>query len=850
MECTRTTGFDFVPYFAHPLFDPLNLGFNIHSSPPSICCFPPSANKSLNQTPDRVTFQYRDFPLSDSEKQRLMEFEAIMRPIKSYNPDCSDDKEELALWIKKCRALDISLDINRIARYAVYCNRISCLRHLVDHEQANLAQKDTFDRSAVFYSMVTFSIDNELDNDFSICIPMLKYIDEIISSQNKDTSKMGELLGQADTNHWIPLQYAVHQVNTWGLEFALAKNSNPAIMNRRVDESIKSVIRDPRSSWDEIDLIFELNKLLPILSSYYLAIIVRQNSMLMQLSDAIKGGWPSSPWSPWSYIKPNEYNMARLHLPCLNGILRRYVREFDCPRYAEQAFGRWFPESSPTTDFDRVIREPSYLSNFEKESDEKNRRYSIVFPCLALRTKKNMKEARRKIKELRVTITQHKLCKKLVQSERTIDETYFPSLSAKTLDHRNENQVVSRETKKVTHSGSADEDQVPMLMVPQLWIWRFDQLVLSAYSSVDPGHLTEEELQHLKRDSFTDTDVMVGCIIADHISQFGEPQINGKFPCPLDVFETSILDVLSEVEAYANPSVESQLVIAKEQGFLFEIADIQEELAMIQDILNQQLIIMDKFIRDVEHPSPRFLSALEQEEPFGIYKLPSENEKWEDVKLSRTKIETYQKRVNKLNADAARIEKRIQDQLNLKRTYASIKEARSARVLSAAVIGFTVVTIIFAPLSFMTSLFALPLDSLQRNQLSGTNLANNSEDTVVYSTRYVGTWFAVAEIVSLAVTGPIVGLSLWLFSDTDAAGQRQGKPSRSKMNGRGSERKGEQELSDRKDDNGSRSEKMSLRKTAIIFLRRLIDSLDRDGNVEDRVEVLESQPLPRNPADE
>ncbi|KAI1742761.1 hypothetical protein F4680DRAFT_26332 [Xylaria scruposa] len=839
MEWTKTTGFDFVPYFAHPSSDPLNYTFDSGSQigPPKIWSFPPSANMSFNQMVERVTvplsqsYPFENLPLSNLEKKLLVEFEAAMGALGS-----SDDAERLASLIKQCRSLDIGLDINRIARYAVYHKRISCLRHLVDQERASLTQKDTFGRSAVFYSMATRSqeerdtdslfgtqiLRDTNDKDFSMGIQMLKYTYEIMSSQIQDGSKMEDLLGQPDANDWVPLQYAVHGLNLWAIEFLLAKCANPSIMHRLAEESISPVTSNLREL--RINLVFEFNKLLPILSSYNFAIIGTELSEpnLMQLFEEARGSWSSSQESPLRYLTPNDNFVARLHVPCLNGIvvfgiLRRYMRDFGRSRYDDHAFGRWLQESSPTIDFDRVNREPSYLSNGRYQC------YSIVFPCLALRTKKNMIAARRKTKESRDTITQNRL-KRLLQSERTIDETYFPSLSAETLKDRNNGQVVSRETKKKMHSGWADDDQIPMLMVPQLWIWRFDKLVLSAYSSVNAGHLTEEELQHLDRVSHSDTNIMVGRIIADHISQFGEPQINGKFPCPLDIFEMSILDVLSEVEAYANPSIESQLSIDKEQGFLFEIADIQEELAMIQDVLNQQLIIIDKFMRDLEIPG------------FGGLAFRTG---WEELKLARTNIETYQKRVNKLNADAARIEKRIQDQLNLKRTYASIKEARSARVLSAAVIGFTVVTIIFAPLSFMTSLFALPLDSLQRNQQridesSSTNLADDSQNAVAYSTRYVGTWFAVAEIVSLAVTGLIVGLSLWLFSDSKAARQRQ-KPSGSKMEGRGGGRKDKQRLpaSDLKEDNGSRFEKMSLRKTIIDFLRRLIDSLDRTGDVEE-----------------
>ena len=66
-----------------------------------------------------------------------------------------------------------------------------------------------------------------------------------------------------------------------------------------------------------------------------------------------------------------------------------------------------------------------------------------------------------------------------------------------------------------------------------------------------------------------------------------------------------------------------------------------------------------------------------------------------------------QKRVRKIDGDAERTEKIVNDKLNLKRTYASIKDSHSSLLLSTAVIGFTVITIVFAPLSFVTALLAL-----------------------------------------------------------------------------------------------------------------------------------------------
>ncbi|KAI8946097.1 hypothetical protein F4801DRAFT_81567 [Xylaria longipes] len=71
--------------------------------------------------------------------------------------------------------------------------------------------------------------------------------------------------------------------------------------------------------------------------------------------------------------------------------------------------------------------------------------------------------------------------------------------------------------------------------------------------------------------------------------------------------------------------------------------------------------------------------------------------------------------------------------------------------MSAAIVGFTVITIIFAPLSFFTSLFALPIDQFQQNQEGK------------YTTNYIGKWIVTGEIVSLAVTAVAIWIACEYF---------------------------------------------------------------------------------------
>ncbi|KAI1172377.1 hypothetical protein F4777DRAFT_590564 [Nemania sp. FL0916] len=124
---------------------------------------------------------------------------------------------------------------------------------------------------------------------------------------------------------------------------------------------------------------------------------------------------------------------------------------------------------------------------------------------------------------------------------------------------------------------------------------------------------------------------------------------------------------------------------------------------------------------------------------------------WREIAKPQSQFPKYRKRFEKLDDDAERVERHILVQLDLKQKHATMKETHTATVMSAAIVGFTVITIIFAPLSFLASLFALPIDQFQQR-----------EDGK-YTTNYVGRWMATGEIASLAITAAAIWLACEYF---------------------------------------------------------------------------------------
>ncbi|KAI0817195.1 hypothetical protein GGR55DRAFT_619374 [Xylaria sp. FL0064] len=503
-----------------------------------------------------------------------------------------------------------------------------------------------------------------------------------------------------------------------------------------------------------------------------------------------------------AFEAPGKDSLVRVEIPWANGTLffsalRRYGRHLGYPTYADNWLPSFFrqPVKVPSNP-DVPYTDPMYESNFglNPELDPKLRgelRCFIVFPSLVLRSRRVHEKARRRINEIRLQMPSEPM-KMLLQPERTLDEAYFPSLSTSVLNTRNKSQVVSREhisekCAEARDGESTNDDTEPILVVSQLWLWRCDRFILTAFSE---NMLEDGPNEHVffTHDFFGYGDrhpgIQTGLFLAYHIASFGKPQMRDKYPAPLDIFEASAARVLADVNEYMDPRVSSPPDMKKEQGFMFRIADIREELAMIQEVLGQQLEILQKYIEDFEQHDLDWQRWYAQpltgtEDQKRLQRKAMEN--WEKVKDSKSTLEKYQKRVRKIDGDAERVEKRMQDQLNLKRTYASIDDARSSirlgiagLVLSTAVIGFTVVTIIFAPLAFVTALFALPIDSLIRNQIQfngagGSSDAEDGSQTMsVYTTRYVGTLVAVAEIVSLGVTILFVAICLWFVRGSES----------------------------------------------------------------------------------
>jgi hypothetical protein len=338
----------------------------------------------------------------------------------------------------------------------------------------------------------------------------------------------------------------------------------------------------------------------------------------------------------------------------------------------------------------------------------------------------------------------------IVHLERTLDEAYFPNLRKDDLMTRNAEQVVSRQYETL------QEHLKPLLVVPQLWLWRTGDFIISAHGitlqskrfrGFAPRGSKDVSSKAFSYDKI-DAEVQIGLIVAEYIQSFGEEHMLDeglKVPPTLDLFERQVVSILSAVKTYTKETKRDEIIFEKEESFHENLSDFRSELAMIQYILQQQETILDKLIDDGQRNRAAKV-ALQQQANEGKDTPAVENPQpewpspeWAPILQARDMLTRYQARVRKIDADAERIESNVQDLLNLKRTYvsiqdshASVQDSHASVLLSVAAVGFAIITIIFAPLAFLTALFALKIQGFESLYVKSSGDGEVGEDPVYH----------------------------------------------------------------------------------------------------------------------
>lgn len=331
----------------------------------------------------------------------------------------------------------------------------------------------------------------------------------------------------------------------------------------------------------------------------------------------------------------------------------------------------------------------------------------------------------------------------------TLDEYCNPVLDKRILQQRNTDQVLTRimRAKRKRETKDANEDDLELIAVNNACIWNIEDTFI-----VSPCYEYGSESSDFGGFEVGDTALgsvwspgsrlkHIGMIMTRFIDSLDNPALwgsdrkwKGRQPL-LDAFDKAITLLVEDVNKYTDSVGITKISIEAERKYLHEINDIFEELSMIKNVLLVQENVWKSF---ASNAWPHYWPNGEE----GRMVIPREDwasfsaddtREWKRIIEAQSLFERYRRRMSHLNENAERVERVMLIKLDLKQKHTSLQESHSTAIMSAAVLGFTIVTIIFTPLSFVTALFALPIDEFQDN-MAGTT------DSKTYSSSYIAKW--------------------------------------------------------------------------------------------------------------
>ncbi|KAI1360900.1 hypothetical protein F5Y08DRAFT_331250 [Xylaria arbuscula] len=290
------------------------------------------------------------------------------------------------------------------------------------------------------------------------------------------------------------------------------------------------------------------------------------------------------------------------------------------------------------------------------------------------------------------------------------------------------------------------DSQTPkkVVLVSQAWIWKIGRGVIAT----DPETLGSKlSSDYWYRVYYSDPFVFITLLLSKIMEHFGSPA-QGADKQLLRIYENALVTISEDVNQYTKHALVEDIDLDKEKFLSHQIKDLREELSMIKSVIFEQEEVWNEWM-NVARPNgnpyqPQNSGSL-LEELIGEIRLGDSADEiiQGQDRQTRAKFSKYRRRITKIEQDAERVEHNISVQLELKQKHATIKEAHSTAILSATVFGFTIITVIFAPLSFVVALFALPIDQFKEGKYG---------DGDVFSSSYIAKWVVTTEIVSIAIT--------------------------------------------------------------------------------------------------
>ncbi|KAK7423727.1 hypothetical protein QQX98_000917 [Neonectria punicea] len=252
-----------------------------------------------------------------------------------------------------------------------------------------------------------------------------------------------------------------------------------------------------------------------------------------------------------------------------------------------------------------------------------------------------------------------------------------------------------------------DASQLPrLLMVHQLWLWKLDQdTVITAFPDRYHRGVEDSLFDTIRQggiDSYTSPHQLIEDILFESVTFLEEFRYAGLGIHVLDVFDSVIAECSDREAAFfetfsdsLNANEPSPDQTKDEIKLIRQCKDIRDELHLLLRVFETQRNVVKKF-SDLFWPSE---TASQMKEAFiedcGV-----------GVLIGRTKA---------LDRHAERTLQELDYLVQTEQAQTSLVEAHSAGQLNKIIWLFTLITVIFTPLSFMTSLFAIPFNYFPQN---------------------------------------------------------------------------------------------------------------------------------------
>ncbi|KAI1161764.1 hypothetical protein F5B18DRAFT_424427 [Nemania serpens] len=329
--------------------------------------------------------------------------------------------------------------------------------------------------------------------------------------------------------------------------------------------------------------------------------------------------------------------------------------------------------------------------------------------------------------------------------------------------------------KRPEHPPPSKELPTNVVFVGQAWIWKIGEEVIITRMQED---ISKEPHGTLRLPPGDNPDVHIALMLDKLVERLDRPAGVAEASL-LTIYENALLLISEKVNKYTEKALVGDIDIDQEKDLFYQISDLYEEVLMIKSVLFEQEDVWEEFMRQtrlIKGPNQQSAYQSNTEDAGSLSSDSSPmnaEESWRTRKLlrPRAKFSRYKRRIAKLQEDAKRVEENISTNLNLKQKHATIREAHAVAILGATVFGFTIITVIFSPLSFIVALFALPIDKFNEGR-------DGNQKDGLYSSSYIGKWsgkltgciytidriltmLAATVLVSIAVTLVAMLAALW-----------------------------------------------------------------------------------------